>query len=96
MPNHERVEQELAALLRASRTTLIVQVDIIRGYRRGVVDRDRAREAAHRLAGTLGLFGFGELGLSASRIERDLESGAVSSGGSFDEFIERATDLLSD
>lgn len=95
MSNDERVERELALLFRERRPSLLAQIDVIRDYRHGLAGAEQAREAAHRLAGTLGLFGFSELGDAASHVEADLAATAQSPIGRLDDFIERARSLLS-
>ncbi|MEY3340388.1 MAG: hypothetical protein RLZZ269_299 [Actinomycetota bacterium] len=94
MSREDRLAYELTLLFRDRRHSLLVQVDVIGDYRRGLVDADRARESAHRLAGTLGLFGFSELGREASRIELDLSERRATPDALLDDFIERLTVLL--
>ena len=96
MSKDERVERELALLFRERRPSLLAQIDVIRDYRHGLAGAEHARESAHRLAGTLGLFGFSELGQEASRMEADLLIGRIQSVTQLDDFIERAVRLLSD
>ena len=96
MTNDERIHQELASLLRERRSGLLAQVDVIRNYRHGLTGAEQARESAHRLAGTLGLFGFCELGQEASRMEASLSIDRIQSVAQLDDFIERAIRLLSE
>lgn len=96
LTNDERIQRELALLLRERRPGLLAQIDMIRDYQHGLASTEQARESAHRLAGTLGLFGFSDLGHEASRLEVDLSSGTMPLDARLDDFVERATALLSD
>lgn len=64
-------ERALRDLLSSRRATLIVDSQILIDFANSGVDdhRGSARQAAHRLAGTLGMFGLIELGHEATRIE---------------------------
>ena len=96
MANDDRIEQELTRLFHERRPGLLAQIDVLCDYRYGLTGAEKARESAHRLAGTLGLFGLSDLGRQAAQLEADLSEGTSRHGSQLDDFIERAVALLRD
>lgn len=74
MNDRDSINRELTALLHTRRSSLIADVEVLRGFVTNTIPRATARDSAHRLAGTLGLFGLGSLGSDAREIEDELAS----------------------
>lgn len=97
MTGDERIRTELARLLHQRRATLLVDVGLLETFRRSGGSVDAARGAAHRLAGTLGLFGLSELGQMASELDERIGEKSDSIQLLLEHFVDRATaELVSD
>ena len=85
--------ERLAEMWRRSRPSVLERVDILRAvYEQLGIDaqnmeaQQRGREAAHKLAGILGVFGLSEGGEIASEIEGLLKSAMPLTAGDLAEF----------